>query len=173
MTENVNKHCEIDKKMNALQLATKFMISTKWLELSEKENSIALQNYKSKNEGLNVLNESVLIAFAYMIFVIPKESSIFNDVEVDDTLNNLINQIDFSVYTYNDDRRNVNSVIKHIRNALSHANIFFDENLDFEFYDKSMNGNEARFKMSLSNFSNFIEEVYDKQKNKYFKQRKQ
>lgn len=108
-----------------------------------------------------------------MIFVIPKESSIFNDVEVDDTLNNLINQIDFSVYTYNDDRRNVNSVIKHIRNALSHANIFFDENLDFEFYDKSMNGNEARFKMSLSNFSNFIEEVYDKQKNKYFKQRKQ
>lgn len=48
MTENVNKHCEIDKKMNALQLATKFMISTKWLELSEKENSIALQNYKSK-----------------------------------------------------------------------------------------------------------------------------
>lgn len=79
------------------------------------------------------LTHQILIAYAYVTFVLTKESNVFNNVDVDDKLNSLINQIDFSIYAYNDDKRNVNSVIRHIRNALSHTNIF-DKNLDFVFY---------------------------------------
>lgn len=158
-----------EKKNNALQLATQFQISTKWLEICAKENSLDLQKYMKKNENLSVCNLSVAVAYAYMCLVIPKESDLFKNVNgnKDSKVKEIIKKIEYKKYTYGDEK-DLKSVVRHVRNALSHGNINFKDD-KIIFYDKDDEHNkEGEFLINYLDFMYLIDEVFFSQKKQHF-----
>ncbi len=135
------------------------LISFTWLFYSkEKANNNrelqkVLSEYERKYMG-DILNPGTLIAFSYLIFVFPKESN-FITFEEDQTKHFSIFKNEKTISCKSDE------VIRHLRNAIAHANIdYHSKEMLFIFKDKNMRNNDIfEIQISLNNFKEFLVKI--------------
>jgi hypothetical protein len=108
-----------------------------------------------------MFNEGILLSYAYMTLVLPKET-VFKNL--------CINSIDTTKFQINKDTYNKkNDLVRHIRNALSHGNITI-KNIDIlTFWDSNVMNSDEEFEADIkfNDFGTFLSDLYSLKK-EYF-----
>lgn len=100
-------------------LVTQAQISISWLfeSVQSKEPKISdyLQQFKMKNEGCDIINPGILMAFAYIAFVYPRETSLFDKIDV--------SRLDFSKFKFleNVGKLSPKDIVRRLRNSIAHG----------------------------------------------------
>jgi len=107
---------------------------------------------------IGIDNRGALLIFLYAMLVVPKELIEQELPSEFRNFNSLIEQIKSQAYsTYESDAENIN-YLRHIRNAVAHANVEFSEN-DVEFIDKNNSGSQCNIKIPLDRLGQFLEKL--------------
>ena len=118
-------------------------------------------NNDSIKEGLKhvtVQNQGSALMALYAMLIIPKEL-IGKKYHIEyERINDFLNKECFDINTtYKNDKKKIN-FLRHLRNAVAHANISFDPNNYMKFYDKNKK-EEFNAKLSLSKMGKLLNEL--------------
>lgn len=182
MLLNPEEHIIFDLMIN-------FAISLEWLQKSDKLNTKALQDFKAQNKINSVFNESLIPAYAYMMFLFPKET-VFADVyDYEEYKKNLdvfkiessysekidINGKTVTVKPGDDEYEEAKkrSLLRHIRNALAHGLVSVEEE-NFVLTDVNQKNKIETCKITVDKraFAIFIQKLFNDSKQRFFEQKK-
>lgn len=161
----------ITEKMQILDLITQAQIGTHWLSLTEMKYTSTehfcdvLREFKSSHGNIPIFNVGTLLSYAYISLVLPKQT-IFEGLDY--------SQIDITQFkiiynTYTKDNDKEESMVRHIRNALSHGNISVKNN-KFYFKDQNPKDPEKQIEVEIEfgAFGNFLDNTFHLFKKQYF-----
>lgn len=170
-------------------LMIKFDISLEWLQISEELNTKALQDFKAKNENMSVFNDSLILAYAYMMFLFPKET-VFADVydyeeykknldvfKIESSYSEKINRNGKTVTVKPGDdeyeEAKKRSLLRHIRNALAHGLVSVEQG-NFVLTDVNQKNKIETCKITVNQiaFAQFIQKLFNDSKKRFFEQKR-
>lgn len=116
----------------------------------------SVASYRKKNENCELVNPGLLMSYAYIVFVYPRETAISGIDEAN---------LDFSAF-------NVSAgdvTIRRIRNAIAHGRFSFSSDAQLTLRDNNRNKTDP-FEASISagDFGNFIQSFAGLAKRTYF-----
>ncbi|MCT4620744.1 MAG: HEPN family nuclease [Marinisporobacter sp.] len=134
------------------------------VENQEKTVKELINEYRSKNENVGLLNIGTLMMASYLFFVCPREQ---DKTSID------FSQIDLPVFTQiSGTTKNVNVFVRRLRNSIAHANFeFCEENIIL--LDNNANGSdEWKVSLVVADFGNFLNDFMFITKNQYYRSKK-
>jgi hypothetical protein len=144
-------------------------ISISWLfesvQIKEPKFSDYLQQFKKKNEGCDIINPGILIAFAYIAFVYPKETSL-------DMID--VSELDFSKFSFRKDEGEVKpkAIVRRLRNSIAHGRYSIARDAKITFEDNCTCGKDPfTAEIACGDFGAFITSFCTKAKAEYFRKR--
>jgi len=143
-------------------LVRQAQISISWLFASanSSDNSVrnALANFRSQNENCEVINPGILLAYAYIVFVYPRETAL----EKVSTAS-----LDYSKFTFKAGKPK--DIIRRLRNSIAHGCYSISPKAVITFKDNCRCGNDPfEVEVSCGDFGAFVNSFCDIAKTKYF-----
>lgn len=142
-------------------LLTQAQISIGWLLESAKNENASLTEYRRQNENCEILNPGILMAYAYIAFVYPKETAL-NAVDVND--------LNFSKFTIEPDKTlKPKDIVRRLRNSIAHGRFTVSPNAEITFEDNCRCGKDPfRARISCGDFGHFVQCFCGKARNTHF-----
>lgn len=144
---NINSMISIVRQNNGLMQLLDYYKENQEIKLSEVLDKF-VEKYKIDLSEHHFFNQYQMISSLLVYIVYPKENY-FNKIPTKLKISDLDSAWGIQKYSY--DNMSFRDYIRHLRNAVAHGNIEFNEQLEFKFSDKD--GTEIVFdSISIENF---------------------